>query len=783
MRHKYHALLWILIISLLTACGTSPPQVTPTVAPTDTPDPTRIAQDATATPTIAIQIADTATSTVTPSPRPTNTPVPTQTFTPSPTPTDTPTGTQTPSSTPTDTDTPTATNTPSVTPSATPTHTPTETDEPSPTPLPIEPDTDTPEPSATFTSTVTPLPTSTGTPTDTATPLPTATDLPTVTPLPTNTPTETLVPTATETNTPQPTATFTATLTPVPSNTATATSSPDAIATANAELLLTRAAASDTPQPATFTPVAEATATNTVIAATLDATPEFITATPGDGILPTPEVIFTPVESTPVLEPDAPTVTTTPANIITPTPLPQDLIPPTVSVEEREVEPILAPAFNNTTTSALSFNVGDGQFIFNGEALLRGVNLFAVNPADPNSYATTNGAGFLIFRPPGGEERTVTTSPFFEGFTAEAAGTNKNFISALAWSPNGQRLAFIITPGADQGDFQNAGVWFWDGASNSTGVLLYDCAQPFHSSCESNDNPPAGTWASTAIEWSPNSNLLLITATLNGGERGGIFVSTMNFDSSRANSPSVILWDNGQWLDGNTLLVSGRNPDGVSQIARYDINSNSVTDVLFDATANGLFIADAIQRGNGQIIAVGREGGAGDGPYRLYRIENGVATPISGFVGNSPPSSITWSPNFANVVLTVGGAQFVVNAGNGSFSQATTSGTVQVGGNVTNNPDGTSVVAAPPPTGVIAGTRYEAGQQIQHIGTQNRNMRSQPSTAAGFVDVVAPGEFVTVLAGPYEAENFQWWQVSNVNGTRAWISVRTIDGSVSYFTP
>ncbi|MEL6307470.1 MAG: SH3 domain-containing protein [Chloroflexota bacterium] len=746
--------LWIVTALFLAACGTSPPRVTPTVAPTDTPDPTLIAQEASETPTIAIQVVETSTATVTPSPRPTNTPVPTETATLTLTPSHTPTGTQTPTSTPSNTPTPTPTAT------FTPTPTPTETEPPTLTPLAIEADTDTPEPTSTATASLTPRPSQTNT--ATAIP-PTATDAPTATP--------------TNTDTPEPSSTPV----PSPTRTNTATITPDVVATANAELLATRSAASDTPQPATFTPVAIPTETNTVIPATLDAEPEFVTAEPNSGILPTPEVLFTPVQSTPVIEPDAPTVTVTQDTFFTPTPFPVEQIPPTVSVEERETVPILAPAFNNTTTTALNFNVGDGQFIFNGETLLRGVNLFAVNPADPNSYATTNQAGFLVFRPIGGEEQVVTTSPFFAGFTAESAGGNKNFISALAWSPNGQRLAFIITPGANQDDFQNAGVWFWD-SGGGTGVLLSDCAQPFHSSCQSTSNPPAGTWQSTQIEWSPDSSRVLITAVLNQGERQGIFVATLNYDSSRPTAPPMLLWDNGQWLDNNTLLVSGRAPDGRSQIARYDIGSNTVTEIIYDATANGVFIADAVQRPNGQIIAVGREGGAFDGAYRLYRIADGVATPISDFIGGGVPSEITWGANYANVVLTVGGAQFIVNA-NGSFSVAQTSGTVQVGASVVNNPDGTSQVAQPPPTGVIAGTRYEAGQQIQYIGVERRNMRSQPSLAAGFVDTVSPGEFVTILAGPAEADNFQWWQVSNANGTRAWISVRTIDGSVSYFTP
>src|SRR5690606_22601407 len=129
-------------------------------------------------------------------------------------------------------------------------------------------------------------------------------------------------------------------------------------------------------------------------------------------------------------------------------------------------------------------------------------------------------------------------------------------------------------------------------------------------------------------------------------------ISGMNFDTRRPEAPPFIRWDNAQWLNNFELLVSGRAPDGASRIAVYDTQSGAET-VIYDASANGLFIYDAVQRSNGQIIAIGREGGAFDGGYRMYRIDNGVATPISGYVANSAPPRVTWSANYSEAVLTV----------------------------------------------------------------------------------------------------------------------------------
>ncbi|MGJ3237151.1 MAG: SH3 domain-containing protein [Anaerolineae bacterium] len=623
--------------------------------------------------------------------------------------------------------------------------------------------------------------TNTATPTDLPSKTPEPQPSATATPLPTDTvpPTPTPLIISTRTPIPPPTATDTPTITP--SATASATQTPNAIATANAERLLTRAAASDTPVRATFTPVPQASPTSTLIPPTQDVPPTIITATPNTGILPTPEVAFTPIISTPALEPDAPTVTATPFVPITPSPLPPEQIPPTVEVLVRDNITVLAPTFNNTTTTALTFNVGEGAFFFNGEALPGGggVRLFEVNPADPNSFARTDANGFLTFRPSNGAETPLNSSPFYAGFSVTSAETNENFVNALSWSPNGQRLAFIVQP-APGTDNVNAGVWFWDANSNSSGTLLHDCPDNGYNSC-SLTSRPFGNWQSISVEWSPDSNRVIITAFLPAEGRQAVFISEMNFVTRRPEAPPALRWDNAQWLNNNEILLSGRAPDGASRIAIYDRASNNER-VIYDASANGLFLFDAVQRPNGQLIAIGREGGAGDGAYRLYRIENGVATAISAPAGNRPPQRVSWSANYSEAVLTIDGQQWIINANTGTVSRVNVSETVQVGAGLTTEADGASQVQDPPPSGVVAGSRYEAGQQVQFIGDTPRNMRTQPTLAGAFADVINPGDFVTILAGPYEADGYEWWQVANRNGTRAWVSARTLDG-FSFFNP
>jgi hypothetical protein len=61
-------------------------------------------------------------------------------------------------------------------------------------------------------------------------------------------------------------------------------------------------------------------------------------------------------------------------------------------------------------------------------------------------------------------------------------------------------------------------------------------------------------------------------------------------------------------------------------------------------------------------------------------------------------------------------------------------------------------------------------------------MRQQPSVAAGVTDVVNPGEFVTVLAGPFIADGYEWWFVSNARNVQSWMSTHSTDGGV-FFNP
>jgi hypothetical protein len=211
------------------------------------------------------------------------------------------------------------------------------------------------------------------------------------------------------------------------------------------------------------------------------------------------------------------------------------------------------------------------------------------------------------------------------------------------------------------------------------------------------------------------------------------------------------------------------------------LQSQQLETVYYDQNQGGVFIFDAVQRGDGQIIALGSDQGRG-GVLRLYRIENEQATPISPNIGNRFPDRIRWAAGYSEVILSFGDTQFAVNTRSGAIVQVITSGEIQVsstGSAASAQPEQPSL---PVPSGVIAGNRYDAGQQIRYIGEIPRNMRQAPSLNGQILGAVNPGEFVTVLAGPYEAGGYIWWLVSDARDVQGWMSTQTTDG-FSFFEP
>jgi SH3-like domain-containing protein len=84
----------------------------------------------------------------------------------------------------------------------------------------------------------------------------------------------------------------------------------------------------------------------------------------------------------------------------------------------------------------------------------------------------------------------------------------------------------------------------------------------------------------------------------------------------------------------------------------------------------------------------------------------------------------------------------------------------------------------PTPSGVIAGSQYEPGQQLR-VYSSELNVRAGPGYSYDFVrNFLVAGEYVRILAGPVEAEGGVWWQVQTADGSIGWIAGE-INGSAT----
>lgn len=777
----------VLLVGLLAgACTLGVPniEVTPTVAPSPTVTivPTEIAQ-ASPSPTLTPSDTPTFTPTVTPSPTPTatrtHTPDPTITPTATPTATATPTVTSTPTATPTFTATvtpsatPTATNTdtpdPTITPTATPTATATPTVTPSSTPTATLTPTITPSQTATATDTLTPTATLTATPTGTATATPSNTPPP---PTPTRLPTVGPSNTPTPSNTPNPTITPSATFTPPPTNTPTRVP-PTATRTLTVNEIL-----SLTDPALVLTQIALTPTT----APTLDVTPTFVTAAAPPTIIgsitnpPTPIVVPPQPGGNPTLSGPTPTFTPAPTVALLP-----NEIPPTVSrsLQLPTVAPVTGPGtlgFAITTTGGGGVNAG----AFNIGGNVGTTALFARNPANPDEYALVNTIGQIFVGDLSGAGG-LGGGPFTE-FTYQIASREDNnaAVGAINWSGDG-RLAFVINAGKINID----GVWVLQGGPRQ---VFKDCPYEGHPGCLTVlGERSVATWRTVGVQWQPapaNALIAELEIPSEGNRRAFAIVDLAQ--AAPEVLPPIRFYDDANWaVDGSRVLASGLRRDGQPVIDWIDPATAEVQQTLFNgATVDPpLWPRSAVQRGDGQVVALANNY-FGGGPVRLIDVRGNALGPN---VGSAAPADIAWSPDrSAALVRTVDGRSYVVNALTGAVSDITAQvGSIQAVEFVPGPlpaPPGTAPnvpaapVAGPVPSGVIEGSRYAPGQQLQVIGENGLNVREEPSTAAQVIGGVQQGDYVAVLAGPVEDGGIVWWRVKTAFNVNGWVA-----GSINGF--
>jgi hypothetical protein len=402
----------------------------------------------------------------------------------------------------------------------------------------------------------------------------------------------------------------------------------------------------------------------------------FLFAIAGCNLIDTTQSTITPTD-TPIAVTDAtaesladlPTQTAV-AGAVTRTPftLPTSA-PTTVSVAEVLGEPEFQAIQEGQTAFALSL---DGGLEGSGLTLLPPVTTFyfAQNPANLNRYVVVDTSGLLYLTDVGGGNAARIDNGPYTQFLPSGRADNNAAVDIALWSPNGQRLAFLINGNLNAND----GVWYLEPGGFGPLQLLVDCPIQDFVGCNIVAEPDNyGLWESRELYWSPDSNTLLINVSLpDRGRRGLIYMPITQYDRVRDNRPPILLYDFGTWGSNGRILASGNNPDGISMVS-WIRSDGSVIETVYDASANGLWLGWAVERPNGDIVTLGAQG-SGNSAVAIYDINGNALTTT---IGSGFPQRVEWSPERDAVLVEVNGQRYIASV-NGEILDITaqTAGTV-----------------------------------------------------------------------------------------------------------
>jgi dipeptidyl aminopeptidase/acylaminoacyl peptidase len=198
----------------------------------------------------------------------------------------------------------------------------------------------------------------------------------------------------------------------------------------------------------------------------------------------------------------------------------------------------------------------------------------------------------------------------------------------------------------------------------------------------------------------------------------------------------------------------------------------------------GLWLGYANQAADGRIFALGAPGDR-SGPREALRLYDMAGQPVSAPIMGDPAAPIErveWSPDGLAVLVQIGGRQFTVSV-TGTVSEITAQ--VQgaaainwVSGNLPPSEELATAAVTPAtpavsgiPSGVIAGSAYQPGQQLR-VYVLELNIRTGPGTEYPAVrGPLVPGDYVAILAGPMTTpDNVVWWQVQTADNYVGWIA-------------
>ncbi len=223
--------------------------------------------------------------------------------------------------------------------------------------------------------------------------------------------------------------------------------------------------------------------------------------------------------------------------------------------------------------------------------------------------------------------------------------------------------------------------------------------------------------------------------------------------SDPAQKTPTYRFDYGSWSwDGARILASGSGDDGRVGLRWID-PASPTTQLIFDSGAQGIWLQNAVERADGQIVALGSRNGK-DSPQSLY---TGDGQPLTPPIGDAPPSRVDWSPDRSAALVVVAdpqGLRYYVAEINGAVREITAS----VAGAL-------AVEWVGAPTSGAAQSQYglTVSRQVQVHAPAGVIMRVQPSTSAAEIGLLNAYQWVTIIGGPVRADGLIWWRVQADN--------------------
>lgn len=369
------------------------------------------------------------------------------------------------------------------------------------------------------------------------------------------------------------------------------------------------------------------------------------------------------------------------------------------------------------------------------------VTAFDVAPDGKLAYLTADGG------------MVIDGLPFLPPNTADGRLPH---VTALAWSPAGDWLAYVLsTPAVDGSRAAGQdvdGVWIRNVAGQAVrlGASSYDPGEGYRH-------------FTGPIEWRPGGAEFLVRLDLEAGSAYGRVdiesgALTPVWDES-ALAPGT--FETAHWsVNGNAIITSGAR-----EALRIEPGTLGAQPLV--AEDSDLWIEDARQFANGTLTFLGSATGDSGpaGPRRLYLLPPGADRPqaVSGALSAEGAVGFLWD-NFGEQVLIV-----TYDAPGDLMGTATLLG-----------PDGTQHDLSPL-TGPVGapkwGPHVKPGDSARVQATQGESLNVRAQPGGQILVQLANGARVTILGGPRQYEGVRWWQVRTPDGIAGWTAESVTNAS------